>query len=276
MNAVPAAEDITAKIPRNLMPANEAELSRDTHKVINTFNGMLEILQGADWIRKYPPTSRIPNGRVWGPYPMNDHPGWEIRFTMTRDPNTPEYFAYSFEVHRIGTGDSWILFIQGTFVATGGARQGMGTFRILGDGVRNEGWIKPDEDGNVFKELSIMYSTAAYPISVSMTLKLYPQGDLTNEIEIVYHYEEQETGQAAMQFFATDSSTGGSIKVTSRWLASGAGRADAEAQDGMGAGATWTQCWNESFVSTYQNKPWAQPVPILEGYPALCPDISTL
>jgi len=42
MNAVPAREDLAANMPRSMiLPANEAELSRDTHDVIRTFNGAL-------------------------------------------------------------------------------------------------------------------------------------------------------------------------------------------------------------------------------------------
>src|SRR6185436_17350492 len=118
MNAVPARVDIAAVIPRSLiLPANAAELSRLTHDVIATFNGALVFLEAADVIRRYQPTSRIPNGRVWGPAPMEEHPGWQWRFIITRDPAAPEMFSYAFEVQRIGAGDVWIPFIEGTFVA---------------------------------------------------------------------------------------------------------------------------------------------------------------
>ena len=106
MNAVPAADDISPNIPRASLPANEAELSRDTHAVIKAFNGALDFLEAADTIRTWPPTSRIPNGRIWGPWPMNDHPGWQMRFTMSRDPAAPEMFGYRFEVEPIGAGDA--------------------------------------------------------------------------------------------------------------------------------------------------------------------------
>ena len=106
MNAVPARVDIAANIPRSMiLPANEAELSRLTHDVINAFNGVLVFLEAADVIRRYQPTSRIQNGRVWGPAPMDEHPGWQWRFIITRDPAAPEMFSYAFEVQRIGGGD---------------------------------------------------------------------------------------------------------------------------------------------------------------------------
>src|SRR5262245_3345139 len=57
MNAVPARQDLIAFIPRSpILPANEAELAKDTHDVIATFNGALDFLVAADLIRTYQPT----------------------------------------------------------------------------------------------------------------------------------------------------------------------------------------------------------------------------
>lgn len=279
MNAVPAAEDIAANMPGAALTVDEAELSRDTHGVIKAFNGALDFLNAADAIRQWPPTSRIPNGRIWGPWPMKDHLGWQMRFVMTRDPAAPEMFSYRFEVEPIGGGDSgWILFIDGSFVATGGgARKGMGHFRMQADDLRNAQFgIEPDENDNVFKSLDVMYSTAAYPISVTMTLQLYPKQDFTNLLTITYHYEEQANGQAAMEFAGTDAASGASINVQSRWLATGRGRADATATDGTVTG-TRTECWDDSFVETYNSTPWDATPGVNHGDLATdCPDISTL
>jgi hypothetical protein len=280
MNAVPAREDLSANIPRSMiLPANEAELSRDTHNVVKAFNGALDFLTAADTIRAYQPTTRIPDGRIWGPVPMADHLGWQWRFRMTRDPSAPETFNYAFEIERIGGSESeWIAFIHGDFTSTGGARRGTGHFVMEADGLRNAGYlIQPDGDGNWFKSLSVSYSTADYPINVMMMLVLYPKGDVTNMIGIMYTYEQQSNGQGAMAFSGTDSTTGRSLQITSRWLASGRGRADATGQDGLGNQATWTECWNDSFVSVYDNKPWATPPePVTSGDPSFCPDIPTL
>jgi len=277
MNAVPAHEDISANMPPSALVTGEAELSKETHDVITNFNGLLGILEGVDKIRTYPPTSRIPNGRVWGPFSMApEHPLWLARFTVTRDPTAPDHFTYLVEVEPIGAGDGgWIKFIDGTFVSTGGGvRQGMGTFHIQADGVRVANFgVTPDKDGNLFRELTVMYSTAAFPISVGMTLVLSPGGDVTNTLTIVYHYEALEDGRAGMEFVGTDSSSGASLSIQSRWLATGRGRADAVAQNGMGLGGTWSECWNDSFMSTYDDKPWDPQ--IHTGDPAICPDIST-
>jgi hypothetical protein len=279
MNAIPAGEDIAANIPpSHLLPANEAELSRETHEVITTFNGLLDFLKGADTIRTFEPTSRVPNGRVWGPYSMADHPGWVARFTMMRNPNTPTRFDYAFDVEPAGAGDAgWIRFIDGWFLGTGGARLGMGHFTIHGDGVRVAGFgVNPGPDGNLFKELTVDYSTAGFPVSVAMTLVLYPGADLNAMVTITYTYEQQEDGRAGMEFEGTDSRSGAMLDVKSRWLATGRGRADAYATDGTVSG-TRTECWNDAFMETYNNTPWDLTPGVNHGDLATdCPDISAL
>ena len=276
MNAVPAREDLSANLPPSMiLPANEAELSRTTHDAIRTFNGALDFLRAADYIRTFPPTSRIPDGRVWGPAPMDDHPGWQWRFVMTRDPATPEKFDYEFDVEPVGPGDQWILFIDGSFLATGGARRGMGAFRIQTDELGSAGFtFAYGADGSLLKTLDVMYSTAAFPVSVTMELQLYPDaitGDRTSVSTLLYHHEAQENGQGRMEFSGTDS-MGKMLGITSRWLPSGAGRADVTATDGMGFSGTWAECWDTSFRETYNEKSWDPTM--TRGDLGLCPDVS--
>src|SRR4029079_14503917 len=90
MNAVPTHEDISANMPPSALVTGEAELSKETHDVITNFNGLLGILEGVDKIRTYPPTSRIPNGRVWGPFSMApEHPLSLAGIPPTRQRNAP-------------------------------------------------------------------------------------------------------------------------------------------------------------------------------------------
>ena len=281
MNAVPARVDIAAAIPPSkILPANEAELSRLTHDVIAAFNGMLLFLEMADVIRSYQPTSRIPNGRVWGPAPMEGrHVGWQWRFIITRDPAATEMFSYAFEVQRIGGGDVWIPFIRGTFVATGGVRKGMGHFNIATDALRAaDFFVETNTKGESLRVLDVIYSTAAFPISVEMHLELYTDGlagTFMETVTIDYHYEAQANGQGAMDFEGTDSKTGWTLGIVSRWLATGRGRADARAMDGAAVDMTRTQCWDDSFVQTYNYTPWSTPADDF-GDISACPDISTL
>jgi hypothetical protein len=288
MNAVPARVDIAAEMPRALMPANEAELAKLTHGVITTFNGALNFLDGADLIRSFQPTSRIPNGRVWGPVPMDDHPGWQWRFIVLRDPAAPEMFTYAFQVQPVGSNANdptmWIDFVSGSFAASSGARKGVGHFLMQTDKLREAGFtVGTNEKGEMLKSLDVMYWTAAFPVSVTMQLKLYPPDAATTGYTtygiIDYHYEQQEGGAGLMTFSGTDSASGAMISVLSQWMASGRGRADATATDGTVSG-TRTECWDDSFAETYGYIPWPDAAmpgvtpPIIQGVPTLCPVFS--
>jgi hypothetical protein len=287
LNAVPAAQDITAEIPRAIMPANEAELARLTHDTVNVFNGSLDFLKAADVIRTYPPTSRIANGRIWGPIPMDDHPGWQWRFVVTRSPEAPDRFAYAFEVQRVGANaDDWAGFIKGWFVAVNGVRKGNGHFEMVTNELMAANFplernVLKDE---MLKELKVDYSTETFPTNVSMSLTVYTNvslGLFDTFFTIEITYEAQESGQGAIEFEASDSN-GNSFLVVSRWLASGRGRADETVTAGPLVGLpveqrTRTQCWNDSFVEVYDHTPWdPQNMDLNSGDPSLCPEITTL
>jgi hypothetical protein len=280
MNAVPARVDIAAEMPRALMPANEAELSKLTHDTVASFNKTLDFLTAADVIRKFQPTSRIPDGRIWGPIAMDDHPGWQWRFIVTRDPAAPEMFSYAFQVQPFGAGDVWTPFIDGSFVTSGGARKGMGLFHMGTDALRAAQFpVETDVKGNTLKDLNVRYWTSAFPVSVTMSLVVYINGGFTDKAGIEYHHEAEESGAGLMTFSATDPASGVMISVVSQWMATGRGRADATAADANASG-TRTECWDDSFAETYDYIPWPDPSmpgvtpPIIQGDPALCPVVS--
>jgi len=279
MNAVPASEDISASIPRAIRPANEAELARLTHDTTGLFNGALDFVRITDVIRSFPPTSRLPNGRIWGPVPMDEHPGWQWRLLVTRATETPDRFDYSFDVQQVGSDpNDWITFISGWFVAVNGLRKGMGHLVMLTDELRLAGFpIETNLKDEMLKELTVDYSTETFPTSVTMKVTMYTQVSaqlFDTWFTIDIHYGALESGQGAIEFLATDSSQN-SISVISRWLPTGRGRADATVTGGAVDGQTRTQCWNDSFDETYNFTPWASPAED-RGQMAACPDISTL
>ena len=89
----------------------------------------------------------------------------------------------------------WIPFIEGTFVATGGVRKGMGHFHIGTDALRAGGSRSTtNAKGELLKELDVIYSTAAFPISVTMTHGALHGAPLTlrwTTVTIDYHHEAQ-------------------------------------------------------------------------------------
>ena len=242
--------------------SNEAELAKLTHDTVGVFNGALEFLEAADVIRTYPATSRIANGRIWGPVPMDDHPGWQWRFIVTREPERPDVFNYSFDVERIGGGpNDWIPFIYGSFTAVNGVRKGAGEFHMTTDALLDAGFaIAPNLKGETLKELTVKYWTDGVPDPRrDERSRCIKDAFLDTSFTVTIVYEAQESGQGAIDFDATDSD-GNNISVVSRWLATGRGRADVERDGGAAVNGTRTQCWNDSFEETYNHVSWPDPL----------------
>jgi hypothetical protein len=278
MNAVPAEQDLSVNMPRSNLLVNEAELSKLTHDTVATFNGALDFLNAADVIRTYQPNGHVPNGRVWGPVAA-EQPGWQWHFVVTRLPEMPDQFEYAFELQQIGdAADHWIAFVTGSFKASAGARKGQGTFTLATDDLRNAGFpVGVNAKGEMLKYLTVTYSTADYPINVTMDIGLYPPDaastGYTSYGMIHIAYEAQANGQGALEFAATDAK-GNNITVVTRWLATGRGRADATVTVGPVMGQTRTECWDDMFRETYNQTQWDQTMN--RGDPSLCPEIPTL
>ena len=288
MNAVPDRQDLSVDLPARsaaLAPADEAELAKATHDTIKLFNGiMFEILGGVEAIRAYQPTSRTPDGRTWGPIPDENHPGWQWEFRMTRLPDLT--FDYVFELQPVGAvPDVWIPFVTGRFEPSPGVRRGVGDFHVVTDPLRAAGYPF-DVEGQKLRTVDVSYSTKDYPISVIVDFVSFPNlADLSMTNSVHYEYGVQSDGQGAMKFtltgdLITTTTAIEVVAVTSRWLLTGAGRADLTVQQGDGAGLMQTECWDDSFNATYNDKPWspAEDVPTGgQGDPtALCPAIPTI
>ena len=212
-----------------MLTVNEAELSRDTHDVIKAFNGALNFLDAADTSAPIPPTTRIPNGRIWGTVADERPPGLAealhdvARSGHARDVHLPVRGRADRRRRRV-----WILFINGSFLATGGgARKGMGTFHMEADGLRNGGFpIGPDHDGEMLKDLTVKYSTAGFPISVAMKSAV-PKADSSRTCLRSGTTTRPADRAGAMEFSGAADCDGAPLTVQSRWLATGRGRADA-------------------------------------------------
>jgi hypothetical protein len=276
MNAVPDRADLAADLPARssaLAPADEAELARTTHQVTSVFNGMLDNILGlVDTIRSYQPTSRGPQSRTWGPAPADNQPGWRWRLVVTRaDAQT---FSYALEFQRdADPPDVWLAFLGGSFAASSGLRRGVGDLHV-DTGMLRANAFPFDADGAKLQSIDVSYSTRDYPVSVVMDLVTFPDPSVPATTSSAhYEYSADAEGRGAMSFVLTgDLITGPAVEtldVTSRWLPSGAGRADLTVRQGDGAGLHQAECWDNSFNATYNDKPWSAAEDL--GDPSACP-----
>jgi hypothetical protein len=285
MNALPAGDDLQVKIPPRssaVSLAEEADLARLTHDVSTGPKGLNALLSAivnlVDAIRSLSPTSRTSTTRTWGPSPSADHPGWQAKMVITREPDLSK-FDYEISFHRAGGPDTdWTPLLTGWFEAGATARRGLGHFAITTAALRAEGL---DPNLGLLDHMEVDYSTAMDPVTISMDITSLP--DPTNAAAILsatYDYAAAQDGRHEMNFgFVSDLVPGPAgletSDVTTLWLDTGEGTGTLTVVSGDGQGATWSQCWDRLFRPTYSHQTWALDLPGL-GDPSVCPSIPPL
>jgi hypothetical protein len=290
MNAVPQSSDLHADIPAVTSAvelADEAELAKQTHTVTTTFNGMADTLVTlVDTVRSYPPTSRTPDSRTWGPFGFDKtklkNLNWQLRVIVARDSTVADRFDYEIDVHKDGNADTdWPAFVSGFFDAGHTARRGVG--QLLLDTAKGRAEGLDVSDFGALDNLTIKYDTLDDPLTIDMTINDLPAaGSPDPGSMVVYSYSQAAAGQGEMIFDLIGNLIAGpaieDLRVTSQWLTTGAGKATVKVLSGDGAGLTQTECWNASFVATYNDKPWSAAEDVPATPPAdpgdLCPAIS--
>jgi hypothetical protein len=254
--ALPEDGDLDAKLPQTLTNDASSEYYKTTRQVVTTFNGGATALVGlVDHVRGYSPTSRNGAERIWGPFADDNHPGWEIRVVMDRlsDPNEPPpAFKISYSVQLRDTtltGSSFFDFMTGDYDSSGSARQGVGHMHLDVQTARNAGY--PVDDFGEMALLDLDYNTLKYPITVNMNITNVATA---KTLGATYGYTENADGSGQLTFDWTVDAVPGvpgatDVSFISRWLGSGAGRADAYLANGKVP--VGTDCWGLDTVADY-------------------------
>jgi hypothetical protein len=258
--ALPQQSDIAVKMQLSVTRADSAEYYLATQSAIATFNKMVMDLTGLiEAVRGYAPTSRNGAERIWGPFPSDKYPAWEVRVVMQRSTVTPTllHMDYWVQVRPIGSGESaWANFLKGAYTSQGSARTGQGEIHLLVNDARLVGYPVNDDPGLAnLDHLDVTYNNADYPITVAMTivnLSTVPTQSGT------YTYAQNQDGSGRMTFDwqgVTDAGVPITANMTSQWLGSGAGRADltADLTPSLPSQSTLlgTDCWGTDTLATY-------------------------
>jgi hypothetical protein len=273
MSAIPQTADVELEVPRRglLVTATAAEGWRTTLEVTRTLNRTAgAFLALIDKIRAHAPTRRLPDERIWGPVPADEHPGWLLEFRMRREPDADGVttgFRYALlmipPTGVVLAGGSSTQIMGGSFEASGGARIGAGQLIVTLEEGRAAGLEFKQLES--LRKLTIDYSTRVWPRMVTMTVENVPNG--TDPVSAVYAYERAENGDGAMTFttvqdvVASPVGTGPlmeTLMVHSRWLGTGPGRVDSSISGGDLPGvATAVECWGDDYRSSYKFQSWA-------------------
>jgi hypothetical protein len=258
--ALPQQSDIAVKMQLSVSRADSAEYYLATRNAVTTFNKMVMDLIGLiEVVRGYSPTSRNGTERIWGPFPSDKYPTWEIRVRMQRSTvsSTLLHMDYWVELRPVGQDNSaWVAFLTGQYESNGSARTGKGEIHLLVNDVRNASYPVNDDPGLVnLDHIDVQYDNSAFPVTVEMTIVNLPT---TTTQSGTYTYAQNQDASGKMTFNwqgVTDTGVPIAANMTSQWLGSGAGRADLTVDltpnhTGI-LTLLGTDCWGTDTVASY-------------------------
>jgi hypothetical protein len=268
--AVSAPDGGTAATPQGSTAGDIAQLYVLTRQTTQFVNGIVGgVLDTLGAIAQTPPTQVSPDSAVWGPFSDPLSPvAWRLGIHQL----SPNQHAFLLEIRpKAGTDVDFQPFLQGASEGSSQAGPSAGTFSVDLELAQQLDPVGNPDLGQVFaawssqatgREVHVIlqgvHTPSEPPTSADIGSALFPDGS------------------GALAFDANAALVMGSDvldvgRVGSHWIASGAGRADAEVHqvDG-GWGAQFTECWNTSFDRVYVRAKMSDGGAGTEGNPSAC------
>jgi hypothetical protein len=250
--SIPTADQVTIKLPTASQNRTIGQLANwyvATRDITRTFNG------GAAWVLvtvhsivQLPVTSVEGNVYTWGPGSNALDPAdYKLDVTAVGDGT----YGYKLSGRsKTVAGAQFEVIIDGSADPRAGDDKGSGEFLIDFDAGRR---VNPIDAGDSKGQVDAKYDLAAKHLDLTIMTT-----DANNSpVAADYAYNETADGGGNMQFDITGDTGGGpaleNVSLNSRWLATGAGRADAEISGGdLGLQqVTASECWSTSFARTF-------------------------
>ncbi|HEY0706063.1 MAG TPA: hypothetical protein VGG33_04665 [Polyangia bacterium] len=269
--ALPETDDLTVKLPRQaLVTPDAAEYYLATREVVFKVNAFVLAVVGiVDHVRAFAPSERRGNLRVWGPFPHDRDPTFEQRMTMVRvvDAAGPR-FDYQIEFRRAGDAQApWTPLITGLFLPLSPTETRPNQIVLDLVEARRQGY--PVSDFNELEELRIAYQRRVPPYRTTMTVRNVKEAQSPGA---TYNYSENadRSGEMTFAWQVRDNIWVSAVELFSRWISSGAGRADARILEGLAAvaGSRGIDCWGPDARATYLRRDWGDRRE--EGDPTTC------
>jgi hypothetical protein len=233
-------------------PSGTAEFYQLTRTLFDGVNvGTAAVLDIVWTIAQFPPTSTQGDTYTWGPWNDSLSPAeWQLVVTQT----SPDVFDYVLEGRPRNTTDAFTSTLHGTGFGKASDKYGAGNFAIDWDAANK---LDPDrlgastEDGTV----SIVYDLTTAPGTIeakvvhSLTAQSFDvtttrEGDQSGLVDLTAHTDISTPADGLFE----------DVTMKSRWLASGAGRADVTMSGGSLASigtVKASECWSSTFAETY-------------------------
>ncbi len=227
------------------------KLTRQVTVFVNT--GTAATLTLVEKIVQHPATTTSADTATWGPHTEPLSPNtWKLTVVRT----APDTYTYSLEGKGKNEADAaYRVVLSGNHVNLG-SNLGTGSFLIDWDKDR-----QLPENANNFGTVTVTYArtsaTATTQIDADFVQVRHGTTDPLLDAQYRYWATPGQGGafefQLAKDFVATTAALE-SGKIKSRWLETGAGRADTRLSGGdLAAPVTINECWDSDFLSRFQN-----------------------
>jgi hypothetical protein len=207
------------------------------------------VLSLVDAVRRVPPTERLEDGRIWGPFDDRRHPGRQIRVVMLRaargDLGGLLEHTYAFEA-RVGTGGPFTAIISGSFLGASASR-GAGTLELDFDAVWNLGLADPDAPRG---RMRVDYDRQGEPRTVALSLVQTPGFGLER-----FDYAFAGYLDGSGRFDYAFRNAGDLVTVAAGFTGAGAGRAQVAFFPAAGGQGGFRQCWDAAACLTWVDDP---------------------
>jgi len=260
VHALPTAEQMSIKLPDNAARTADANLLGQTatwyiatRNVTRTVNGgAAVVLTVLHRIVQFPATTISGNVYTWGPS-SEALSTTEYKLTVTAVGDGTYTYQLAGRLKN-ATSAPFEVVIDGTADPRAGDQRGSGHFLMDFDAARR---VSPVDNRDSHGSIDVRYDLAQRHLDLTVTTT-----DAADKpVAVDYAYNETAEGGGDM-VFAISLNAGGtaqleSLTLRSRWLATGAGRADARASGGdLGdRQITSSECWNTTFQRVYYTDP---------------------
>ena len=252
--------DTTTTEPGDVLEAPEGApgLLVLTVESVNGVNAMVDSLLGmVDLVRSQPPTSREEDSRVWGPFPADDAPKWDVRMVSVRE--GVSQFTWAFEVAPHGT-EKWRAIFSGIHYAGTTVREGDGSFAFDGVAVAD---INNEPGTPYYLEATYDHRDGSH-VTFSVWNNASDAALAESSALATYEYDIDSNDAGTLVFDAPEweiadpKSKPERWHVTSHWVPDLGGRGDASVSGGdlPGIIVEWTECWLPDGTLLYQADNW--------------------
>lgn len=281
--ALPKTQDVTVQYPeqtaqsqnglsRQALVGEPAEFYLNAYYESRKINGFGRfVVQLVETITAYPATTLTESSATWGPFSEDREPN-EFQLHVQREEAPSVHYTWALE-GRAKSATDWTGLAGGAFEPETTPDEGRGWFVVDFNAIKT---LDPTEDGQ--GQIAYAFEKNAEGVAVQVLFQGVGEGGDT--VNAAYVFGQRAAGEGFVMFaFPGDIHEGDpsqpaleDLLIRTQWDASGAGRADIIATQGDLADQTvyGAQCWDDSFLSTFELFTLDGSVLGAEGDPETC------